>query len=156
MSEALGSWWLARTPRERLLISVTLWLAFVVAIPLALWQAASTYRHDAGVALTRAETMRDLVGRIDPVLIGAPVPVGATVQEIAATEATALGLRFAQVTASGPDKISLTFAPGDSLAILTWIDHVSRAGLSVERTSLVRMDEAGVVQADIELSRGGS
>ncbi len=156
MSEALGSWWRARTTRERLLISVALWLAFIVAAPLMAWQAASAYRHDATVALDRAQNLEAAVARLDPALAAQAPATRGTPQEIALAQAAALGLTIAQVEDSGPGRVRVRFAPGDSLLVLRFIDQVTRAGLTVDRTALARVDEAGLVQAELELSGAGA
>jgi type II secretory pathway component PulM len=156
MNETLGSWWRARTPRERLLISLAGWLAFIVAAPLMVWQAASGFRHDSEAALARAQSLAAAVDGLDPELVARAPALRGSPQEVALAQATALGLTIAQVEETGPGRVRVRFEPGDSLAVLTFIDQVTRAGFTVDRTALVRVDEGGLVQAELELSGAGA
>jgi type II secretory pathway component PulM len=155
MNDAVASWWRARTPRERLLISIAGWLLFIVAAPLMVWQSASAYRQDAEAALSRAMGLQAEVARLDPALVAQAPNQRGTPQEIILAQATGLGSTIAQVEETGPGRIRVRFAPSDSLAVLTLIDQVTRAGLTVDRTALVRADEGGLVQAELELSGPG-
>jgi type II secretory pathway component PulM len=152
MNDAVAGWWRARTPRERLLISVAGWLAFIVAAPLVVWQAASTYRQDGEAALVRAQDLAAQVGQLDPELVAQSPGLRGAPQEMILAQANGLGLTVAQTEDTGPGRVRVRFGPSDSLAVLRFIDQVTRAGLTVDRTVLVRVDDAGLIQADLELS----
>lgn len=156
MTEALATWWRARTERERLLLSVTLWLALVIAAPLAVWQAAASFRAEAGAQLARAESLRDLVQRLDPALVGGPPQTGDTLQALVRQEASERQLRLARVEPAGPDRVRFVFEPGDSLAVLTLIDALTRAGLAIDRTSLVRVNDGTEVAAELDVRGAAS
>jgi type II secretory pathway component PulM len=156
MNEELASWWRARTPRERMLIGVAGWLAFIVAAPLVTWQTAHGYRADGEAALRRAQSLAETVAGLDPQLAAlAPAERGSP-QETVMRVTGALGLTVAQLEEIGPARIRIRFGPSDSLAVLQFIDQVTRAGLKVDRSALVRADETSLVQAELELSGQGS
>lgn len=155
MMTALETFWRARTPRERLLMSLVVWLALFVGAPLMLWQAASGYKYEASAALERAQALRAAVSRLDPALVAKAPPTQGGARDMATAEANALGLSVTRIEPAGPDRLKVSFAPGDSLAVLTWIDRMTRAGHVVEAAALVRVQESDLVQADVEIRAAG-
>jgi type II secretory pathway component PulM len=156
MTETFATWWRARTGRERLLVSITLWLSLVIAVPLLVWQGAASYRVEAAARLARAESLRDLVARLDPALVRRDPLVGDNLQAFVRQEAAARRLRLARVEQAGPGHSRFIFEPGDSLAVLTLIDALTQAGLTIDRTRLVRMNDGAAVAAELDVRGAGS
>jgi general secretion pathway protein M len=125
------SWWLARSARERMLLSVMLalfalllaWLA--VVRPLADSLDAAKRRHgEAVVALAQA---RVRTGPVDgPAVIG---PVDALVSQTAA----AAGFTNVRVGSQGPARASAALDAARPQALFGWVGEMERRGLIVEQ-----------------------
>lgn len=158
MMEQLATWWRARTERERLLLQVGLVLLLVIALPLLLLQSANAYRARAGADLASASSLLTQVqtyaaARAQPAQGGAPSSDGTPRGEAVAT-AQALGLTISRIEASGADRARVVFEPGDSRAMLRWLERMTRAGIDVRATRMLRVSGSESVQAEFEIGGG--
>jgi len=151
MRETLEAFWRARTERERLLMSATLWLSLLAAAPALAWQSASHYRSEAGQRLQRAETLHAQAVAIDPALVAARPRTEQDLKDFVGARALSLALSVARVERQGPDRLRFVFEPGDSLAALRLVEALTQAGLSVDRVALVRVDGSDLVAAELDV-----
>jgi type II secretory pathway component PulM len=152
MRETFEAFWRARTERERLLLSATLWLSLLAAAPALVWQSASHYRSEAKQRLQRAEALHAQAAAIDPAALVAARPrTEQDLQDFVGARALGLAMSVARVERQGPDRLRFVFEPGDSLAALRLVEALTQAGLSVDRVALVRVDGSDLVAAELDV-----
>jgi len=140
MIAELHHWWLARSPRERLLISVMLalaggmflWFAVVVPVDDALLTARA--RHAA--AFERNAAIRVAVALLEQKRTPAAVIAGSLDQIVAASAAEA-GFTLDANMAAGADTTAITIATARAPALLVWLDRLEQQGVGVESLQLV-------------------
>jgi type II secretory pathway component PulM len=154
MIASLAAWWRSRTSRERLLLSGAAVLLFAVLAPLLAWQGASGFRASAAAELAGAREIEANVARIGAgagAMARAPASDG-TLRGRAMAAAEAGGLTILTIAPSGPDRLRVTFAAADSLAVYRWIDAMSASGAFVASTRITRSGEGEAVASEFEIA----
>jgi len=133
MSERLSLWWLARSTRERLLLSVMFALAalvlgwVLVLRPLSDALDTARSRHGAAVvalAQARARTQAGVSAGTAPAL---------PVDSLIARTAGDAGFAGARIAAQGPARASVAIDAARPQALFAWLAALERSGLIVER-----------------------
>ncbi len=149
MMDALGSWWGARSSRERLIIRIAALLLFAVLAPAVIYQKAATFRSAAASELAASRALLADVGKIQAA--GPPPPKGGDRREVALAAAASNGLVIERVESIGADGLVVVFGPSDSRGLFRWIDDVGRNGVVARRTAIVRADDGLAASAEFEI-----
>ena len=158
MMEELASWWRARTERERVILQAAIVLLFVILAPLLVLQSANAYRARAAADLVSAQSLLKDV-QTYAATRSAPAPGGGSVSDgtprgEAVATAQAIGLTVSRIETTGPDRARVVFEAGDSRAMLRWLERMTRAGVEVRATRMVRVSGGDAVQAEFEIGGG--
>jgi type II secretory pathway component PulM len=150
------TWWRARTPRERVLLQVAAALLFAVALPLAANQQASAYRARAIADRVAAQ---ELVRQVEALATTVDVtnltsPIQGTPQEVAQTIAQSLGLAILVVEPVNDNKIRIRFAPANPLALMRWIEQITRNGITISASSMTRQGDTELVEGQFDVTLG--
>lgn len=151
----LSAWWRARTGREQRLLQGAAVVVFAILLPVWAYLSAAAFREAAATRLASARQIEAQVARIAEVsrshAAGAPT-ADASLRSRALAAAQAASLTPARVEANSGDRVRITFEPADSLAVYRWIDRVGRGGGYVARSTIVRVQDSDLVQAEFVLT----
>lgn len=139
MTARLQALWLARTPRERWLLSVMFALAalvlvwFLVLRPLGDMLSAARERHGKAVAAL-AET-RSKAAEVAILERGGPAAIEGPVDQAVAAAASEAGFQLSALQAQGPGRVSFALGSARPQALFGWISGLEGQGFVVERLS---------------------
>jgi general secretion pathway protein M len=137
MSDRLKALWLARTPRERWLLGVTIALAgailawLLILRPLGDMLSAAKQRHgEAVAALAGARGQAAAIAALErrrPAAIAGPIDLAV------AAAASQAGFQLSQLQAQGPGRVALAIGAARPQALFGWIARMEAQGFVVER-----------------------
>lgn len=157
MMTQLAAWWRARTSRERWLIQAASVLVFALILPAWAYLSATAFRESAASELVRANQVGDQLEQLREAAQaqgGQTLGADGTLRERALEAATANGLDTAALEAAGPDRVRVSFENADSLAVYRWIEAIGRRGAYLSRTTMTRVGESDLVNAEFEVAEG--
>lgn len=157
MITQLAAWWRARTSRERWLLQAAGVLVFALILPAWIYLSATAFREGAASERARASLMSDQLDQLRQAAQaqgGQTLGADGTLRDRALEAANANGLATAALEAAGPDRIRASFENADSLAVYRWIEAMGRRGAYLSRTTMTRVGESDLVNAEFEVAEG--
>lgn len=155
MNTQLAAWWRARAPRERLLLRIAGGLIGLVLLPLVVFQAASSFRQQAGADLSAATSLRAAIAELAAAAPKAPPPLPGNDQSLQGKTlaiASQYGLVAERAEAIGPERLRVLFAVAHPDDVNRFLMALTQHGITVRRTVLTRSGEVDAVVAEFEVA----
>lgn len=153
--EQLAIWWRARSGRERRLMQGAAILVLGVLLPAWAYLSAVSFRAEAAARLANARQIETQVARIaeaSQTQSAGDSEADVSLRGRVLASAQAAGLTAARLEAASADRVRVSFEPASSLAVYRWIDSVSRSGAFVGRTTIVRVGDSELVEAEFAVT----
>lgn len=152
--EAAGQWWLSRSPRERVMLSVMSLVVLAVVgwygVAAPLMELSKASRERVELASTQLARLRTLAGSRP----AAPAAPGAgTAQTLVEAAAGKTGVSIARRRQDANGRFTIWVSTIDARALLPWLASLEReGGVTVTDFTASRLDN-GAIEAEITFAK---